>query len=138
MIVRTVWLRTAVLCAAMLSATACDPEEVVASNRFCDQNARVNVSVASDGGQAPSISWTPGCRAALVLVEDANEEDLWVLSGDAGIAPGVRYGSTPAGSVVDEGPEPLVPGSEYVVSVFGGPPGSGDDYPLGSASFVAR
>jgi hypothetical protein len=136
MIATTRWLRAAVLPAVLVGATACDPEAVTASAGMCGRNAAVAVSVTG-GAQGPSFSWSPGCRAALVLVEDPDGEDLWELSGNAGVAPGVRYGIAPEGTSADGDASPLVRGSQYVVSVYGGPPGSGDEYLLGSATFVA-
>ncbi len=128
---------SAALCATLLT-TGCGIAELAAPEEFCGRNAKVDVSVVAGGSPGPSIGWSPECRAVAVLVEDTTgEDDLWVVESSAGIRPGLRYGSTPAGAGSNEGPEPLESGATYVVTVFGGPPGSGDDYPVGSTAFVA-
>ena len=60
------------------------------------------VTMTVDSGASPVISWTPVCRAS-VLIVDPNSDyyDSWVLAtvGDTnGLQPPIRYGTNPDGS----------------------------------------
>lgn len=79
-----------------------------------------DVSVTVSGGTTPTFTWTPACRVIGLLVEEG-ASDRWLLEATgAGIAPGVTYGSVPAGASQDAPAIPLVSGTTYEVILFRG------------------
>jgi hypothetical protein len=89
-----------------------DPQEPVA---LPECQALVTMSV--DSGTTPVISWTPVCRAS-VLIVDPNSDylDYWVLAtvGDTnGLQPPIRYGASPYGSRTIQEPLDLQIGTFY-------------------------
>ena len=97
------------------------------------------VSVSVSGGTEPTITWTPACRVAGLLVESEGDDVWFVTSGRAnGIAPGITYGAVPATAAADPD-TPLVPlavGQTYLAAVarYAGP---GEEFVLaGTASFA--
>ena len=73
-------------------------------------------------GTTPNISWAPSCRASRLIVDpNSDVVDYWVLATNAdtnGLAPPIRYGSRPNGSVTIMSPVPLQEGSAYRVRVL--------------------
>ncbi|MEX2110139.1 MAG: hypothetical protein WD802_06030 [Gemmatimonadaceae bacterium] len=81
-----------------------------------------DVSVTVSAGTTPTFTWTPACRVIGLLVEEG-ASDRWLLEATgAGIAPGVTYGSVPAGASEDAPAIPLVSGTTYEVILSRGTP----------------
>lgn len=80
-----------------------------------------SVSISVSSGTAPTFTWTPACTVLGLIVEESGGGDLWFVWAEReGIAPGVRYGSVPAGSVQDDSPEALQAGATYSLALFRG------------------
>ena len=99
-----------------------------------------NVTVQVSAGTQPTIGWTPACRAFLVVVElSPTGHDSWIVRtpGRNGIAPGIVYGTVPAGAVADAPATPLASGQAYDVAVrrFTSP-GPDDGVLLGATTFT--
>ncbi len=85
--------------------------------------ATTSVTATVSGGSSPSFDWQPRCAVALLLVEDQHGGDQWVVEtpqaswSDATaanrIAPPVRYGIMPSGTVEYQAPTALVAGQPY-------------------------
>ena len=94
-------------------------------------------SVSVSSGTTPTFSWQPRCRMAALIVHRADEtETTWFISSGWAIAPGIRYGSPPAGAEVLVAAKPLVPGVEYVVAIMPPAGGSGLIPVLGQQQFT--
>ena len=129
-------LRTALLTTVALAAAGCgDDDDPAGPDDLAPCTGDVTVSVSA--GTTPTFSWSPACRAyGLIVEEGASDRWLLVATGSAGIAPGVRYGTVPAGaSQRGEPAVPLVAGRAYDVTVFRG---TTDDNarPAGSRDFT--
>ena len=79
-----------------------------------------DVSVTVSGGTTPTFTWTPACRVIGLLVEEGASDRWFLEATTAGIAPGVTYGSVPAGASQDAPAIPLVSGTTYEVILFRG------------------
>ena len=112
-------VRTALFATAVLAA-GCGDDDAAGPDGLAPCTGTVTVSVSA--GTTPTFSWAPACAAYGLIVEEG-ASDRWFLraTGAAGIAPGVRYGTVPAGASEDgEAAVPLVAGRTYDVSVFRG------------------
>jgi hypothetical protein len=99
-------------------AWACDGVQEPVGLPECQE--LVTVSVGS--GTSPVISWTPSCRAS-VLIVDPNSDyyDSWVLAtiGDTnGLHPPIRYGASPDGSMTALPAASLQVGGFYRVRIM--------------------
>jgi hypothetical protein len=102
---------------------------LLASLSGCDNATAPNsgpctsdVFVTVSAGTTPKFTWTPACRVIGLLVEH-EASDRWFLEATgAGIAPGVTYGSVPAGASEDAPAIALVSGTRYEVILFRGTP----------------
>lgn len=98
------------------------------------------VTIAVSAGTTPTFTWTPACRAFMVLVELGASDQWGVMSeGTNAIAPGVVYGVVPAGAQqFTTGAAPaLVAGQTYDVTVaYWTGPGGDDGALAGNQSFV--
>lgn len=97
-----------------------------------------NVSVAVSSGTTPSISWTPACKAFLVLVED-NGGDVWgvISDGTNAIPTPVQYGVVPPSATELTPPSALSPGTAYSVAVHRWTgPGAQDGALIGTKPFT--
>lgn len=111
---------TGVAALVFLLGAACT-ENSIAPDPECDE-ATIIASVSS--GSQPTISWSPDCGMAIVLVEELGGNDMWsVFVPDPVIAipananritPPVTYGVRPniAGLAMSN-VVPLVPGTRY-------------------------
>ena len=87
------------------------------------------VAVGVGPGARPGFYWQPACLANAIYVYDATagppSDIRWIVSppnterNAHRIAPGLRYGDAPPGTVTAWGPEPLEAGTRYLVIVFG-------------------
>ena len=113
-------MRRLLLALAVLFAAACKDGSGPKPLPFCSEVRGVIVSV----GTTPTISWTPACLAATVVVmrapSDASQPPaaVWSITSDGGIAPDVRYGVTPPGATVTHAAEPLASGVLHSVNVI--------------------
>lgn len=127
-----------ILPAMLLLGCDSDSSEEEPEAALCAENAEVDLSVItghSDG--LPRFTWTPGCLVVGLLVEDQDQEDIWLVTSASGIAPAVTYGSTPLGATVEDSPQPLISGQRYAVLVFGGTDPDSDEFLVGETSFIA-
>ncbi len=86
-------------------------------------SATTSVGATVSGGSSPSFDWQPRCAVALLLVEDQNGGDQWVVGTPAAtwsdptaanrIVPPVRYGVRPSGTEESEAPATLAAGQPY-------------------------
>lgn len=110
--------RMPVLPLLALAALGCggDDDEPAAPLPRCTGAVEVTVGT----GTTPTISWTPRCLVTRISVYQplsaANER--WRVLSTAGIAPDVRYGTTPRGATLVVGPDPLVAGTEAAVELL--------------------
>ncbi len=79
-------------------------------------------TVTVGSGLTPTISWdeSAGPAAGMAVSEfPGTSVNMWVLSqGMSGIAPGVKYGTVPAGAYETKGAaKPLVAGTQYDVTI---------------------
>jgi hypothetical protein len=79
-----------------------------------------DVAVTISAGTTPTFTWTPTCRVIALLVEEGASDRWFLEASGAGIAPGVTYGSAPAGASEDAPAIPLVSGTTYEVILFRG------------------
>jgi len=75
------------------------------------------VSLAISAGTAPTFTWTPDCRASILVVDDpSNGGTQWVLRSQGELnrlrSP-IAYGATPSGSVTEFQPTTLVVAKQY-------------------------
>lgn len=80
------------------------------------------VTVAVGPSTTPTITWTPRCRAGLLIV-DPNSDivDYWALRATAdtnGLQPPIAYGASPNGSITIVQPFTLQAGATYRARLF--------------------
>lgn len=96
------------------------------------------VQLAAPSGATPSFTWTPRCAAWAIIVvpQDplpADPTSTWgIQAGATLIAPGVRYGSHPAGSTLIAQTVALETGRTYIVQVYQ----EGSITPLGTRTWT--
>lgn len=126
------------LAAALLivATAACSDTTAPAELAECDGPVAVSVG----GGTTPEFTWEPSCRAFFLLVEPAEAGgDQWsvMTPGDNDLAPGITYGTVPAGAEELDAPVALVAGTAYEVLVFRhSGPDADDGVLIGTASFT--
>lgn len=99
-----------------------------------------DVAITVSSGPAPRFSWSPACKTFFLLVESVGTgADAWSIMtpGADELAPGIRYGTVPAGAEELDPPASLSSGSSYAVHVFRHTgPDSDDGILIGSQTFT--
>ena len=109
-----------VLCGfSILAASSCSGTDAISAEDLPGCSGPVSISVST--GTTPTFSWTPACKVYFldIGVVDTNQE-IWAVGNfDAKntIAPGVKFGVTPAGTRLIEGPVPLQSGKAYSIFI---------------------
>jgi hypothetical protein len=85
--------------------------------------ATTAVQATVSTGNAVTFDWSPACDVALLIVEDENGGDMWLVrspdlsNGSPNLAnrvfPRVTYGQTPTGMTAPSAASPLVAGQTY-------------------------
>jgi hypothetical protein len=113
---------------AALAASSCTGDAAAPQAACPDSTASVNATVVV--GDSVVFDWTPKCAVALLVVEETMGHDHWWIAGfdpDSvenppatanSIAPRVTYGRSPATATNSFGPEPLIPGTTYMVALW--------------------
>jgi hypothetical protein len=75
------------------------------------------VSLVTSAGTAPTFTWTPNCRASILVVDDpSNGGTQWVLRSQGEqnrLQSPIVYGGTPSGSVTEFQPTELLAAKQY-------------------------
>lgn len=110
-------LSVAVLAAVAIVA-ACSSDEPTGPGTLSECTGDVVPAIGT--GLEPVISWAPGCKLSLVLVEDSEGGgDVWgVEAAGNSIEPGLRYGEVPEGATELEPPALLESGKSYRLVLF--------------------
>ena len=120
----------------LLALIACGRDAPTAP--MCAEPLTVSVGT----GLQPRITWTPACRAATITVSSNNVEliapPIWQLTALRGIAPPIRVGAHPAGSLTWGSGATLTAGEAYTVYVSGSVVREEAVGASGSLSFVAQ
>ena len=112
-------LRTLLLATAALALPGCGDDDDPAGPDGTLAPCTGDVTVSVSAGTTPTFTWTPACTVrALLVEEDASDRWFILATGTAGIAPGVVYGTVPAGASQDEPALPLTAGVAHDVVLF--------------------
>ena len=104
----------------MLAGCSSDSDPAGPSVALSPCTGAINVTVSS--GTTPTFTWTPACTVAYMIVEE-DASDRWLLTATdraKGIAPGVRYGTVPAGARESSPAVSLTRGQLHDVTMYNG------------------
>ena len=124
--------RAALACVALLAFAAACGDDEPDTLPFCADVRPLTVRVSDE--PVPRVTWTPACRASVLLVRPPGQAEpgftdaaWWIYTptgSEAWITPGVRLGQLPQGTVEGRAWQGLVDGTTYNVEVgqqLGGP-----------------
>lgn len=104
---------------SILATSSCSSTDATSAEDLPACSGPVAISVST--GTTPTFSWSPACKVFYldIGVVDTDQEIWAVANFDAKntISPGVKFGVTPAGTRLIEGPVSLQPGTKYSVFI---------------------